>query len=82
MLRFALVLLLVFAVLVFFRLLRVALERLRARSAARPPAVDAEMVRDPVCGAWVDPRLALAAWTSGRRVGVCSEACRRAIEAS
>ena len=39
------------------------------------------MVRDPVCGTWIDRRLALAGMRAGRSVPVCSEKCRRALEA-
>lgn len=40
-----------------------------------------EMVRDPVCGAWIDRRLAVAAQRGAEAVAVCSEKCRRELEA-
>ena len=40
------------------------------------------MVRDPVCGTWIDRRLALPAQRGGEAVAVCSEKCRRALEAA
>jgi len=47
-----------------------------------PPALESEMVRDPVCGTWLDPRLALTARRGGETVSVCSEDCRRQLEAA
>jgi hypothetical protein len=49
------------------------------REAAR--VRDGEMVRDPVCGTWVDRRLAVPARRAGEIVPVCSEACRASVEA-
>jgi hypothetical protein len=39
------------------------------------------MARDPVCGSWFDRRLAVLGQHAGRRIEVCSEECRRALEA-
>jgi len=39
------------------------------------------MVRDPVCGTWLDRRLAVAARRGAETVSVCSENCRRRLEA-
>ncbi len=51
------------------------------RRQARPGgAREAEMVRDPVCGTWIDRSLALAARKGGEFVPVCSEQCRSAVE--
>jgi YHS domain-containing protein len=48
---------------------------------SRPPALEGEMVRDPVCGTWLDRRLAVAARRGGETVSVCSDDCRRRLEA-
>jgi hypothetical protein len=44
--------------------------------------LEGEMVRDPVCGTWLDRRLAVAARRGAETVPVCSEDCRRRLEAS
>ncbi len=81
MLRVAAFLLVLFAALLVLRALRVFLERLLARARPRrASAVEGEMVRDPVCGVWIDRRLAIPAGPDGLRTAVCSEACRRALE--
>jgi hypothetical protein len=41
---------------------------------------EAEMVRDPVCGTWIDRGLALVARNGDEFVHVCSEECRSAVE--
>jgi hypothetical protein len=41
-----------------------------------------EMVRDPVCGTWIDRRLALPARRGAETIAVCSEQCRRSLEAA
>lgn len=82
MLRIAILLFVVFAVLLVLRALRVFAATYFPRSGAgRPPdAIEGEMVRDPVCGTWIDRRLALAARSSGEWVPVCSEKCRTEAE--
>ncbi len=51
------------------------------RPASGPPAArQAEMVRDPVCGTWIDRSIALSGRQGGVIVPVCSEKCRRALE--
>ena len=40
------------------------------------------MVRDPVCGTWVDRRLAVMGQRDGQPVAVCSDQCRLRLEAS
>ena len=41
------------------------------------------MVRDPVCGTWIDRRLALpVVRRGGETLSVCSETCRRSLEAA
>jgi hypothetical protein len=45
-----------------------------------PGAIEGEMVRDPICGTWIDRRLALAAKSSGEWIPVCSEECRTLAE--
>lgn len=46
----------------------------------RPDAIEGEMVRDPVCGTWIDRQLALAARNGEEWVPVCSEQCRQRLE--
>lgn len=74
---------LLFLALALWRALRLVLSRLLAGRAPvrRPPAVEREMVRDPVCGAWIDRRAAVAGLRGQEPVEVCSEKCRRALEA-
>lgn len=79
MIRFALVLVLVFLVLAVLRIARLLLASQRTGRAPAHP-VENEMVRDPICGTWIDRRLALAGTRSGITVPVCSEKCRRALE--
>jgi hypothetical protein len=77
--RFALVLLLVFLVLGLLRAARILFAtRKTAHSSPRP--IEGEMVRDPICGTWIDRRLAVAGTRGGVAVPVCSERCRRALE--
>ncbi|HSS43826.1 MAG TPA: hypothetical protein VLO07_00680 [Thermoanaerobaculia bacterium] len=45
------------------------------------PGMESEMVRDPVCGTWIDRRLALTGRRGAERVPVCSETCRGRLEA-
>jgi uncharacterized protein len=82
--RVVLLLFLVFAVLLALRFLRVVAESfLRGRQGnGRPPRTieGEEMVRDPVCGTWIDRRLALAARSAGEWVPVCSEKCRARLQ--
>lgn len=80
MTRVALFLALVF---LFLGLLRAARQwlapRRTGRAGTRPK--EAEMVRDPVCGTWIDRRLALTGRQRGQAVPVCSEKCRNLLEA-
>jgi YHS domain-containing protein len=84
------VVLLVFALFLFLtvlRGLRIFLHACFRGGRARPSARDGrareeEMVRDPVCGTWIDRRLALPARQGGQTVAVCSEQCRRSLEAA
>lgn len=48
------------------------------RSRVRSPR-SMPLVRDPVCGAYVEPSRALAARTGGKIHYFCSEDCRRAF---
>jgi hypothetical protein len=81
--------LLVFALFLFLMVLRglriflaAVLRRPGGGGTARPRGTrDGEMVRDPVCGTWVDRRLALSGRRGAETVPVCSEACRKALEA-
>jgi len=79
--RAVLVLVAVFAILLLLRALRLLAAQWLGASRRRPPAIEGEMARDPICGAWFDRRLAVTARQAGRPVEVCSEACRRRLEA-
>jgi hypothetical protein len=84
MARVALFLFLLFAILFALRALRLLFA---ARGGPRPesgggPAIDGEMVRDPVCGTWIDRRIALAGRRGEHWLPVCSEKCRKALESS
>jgi hypothetical protein len=74
-----------FAFLVVLRGLRIFFEAVRRSGGSTrrsaPPPREADMIRDPVCGTWIDRRLAVPARRAGETVAVCSESCRRAIEA-
>lgn len=86
MARLFLVLFVLFLLLTVLRGLRIFLraflrDTARPRPAGGPPAVrQAEMVRDPVCGTWIDRSIALSAHRGGAVVPVCSEECRRTLE--
>jgi hypothetical protein len=75
-----------FSILVVLRGLRFFFEAVRRHSA--PPrrkssAVrEGDMVRDPVCGTWIDRGLALPARRGDETIPVCSEGCRRSLEAA
>jgi hypothetical protein len=84
MLRFALILVLFFVALGLLRVIRGLLVSVLGGGApgAGPRQVSGqEMVRDPICGAWIDRRLALTGRRGGELVPVCSEKCRLALEA-
>jgi hypothetical protein len=78
--RLALLLFLVFAALLVLRALRLLLAAFFSartrRSDGSPASIEGEMVRDPICGTWIDRRLALAARSGEGWVPVCSEECR------
>lgn len=83
MLRLVLLLLVVFFLLLVLRGLRllwVSLVAPHTRVPAPPPAVEGEMVRDPVCGTWIDRSLALAGRRGQDWIPVCSEKCRKRLE--
>ena len=87
--RFILYVVLVFMFLTVLRGLRIFLAAFLGRPNVAPGRSprqaarvrDGEMVRDPVCGTWVDRRLAVPARRAGEIVPVCSEACRASLEA-
>jgi hypothetical protein len=74
-----------FAMLVVIRGLRIFFEAVRRSGTlgrrASPPR-EGDMVRDPVCGTWIDRRLALPARRGDETIPVCSERCRRSLEAA
>ncbi len=84
------VVLLVFALfmlLTVLRGLRIFFRAFRSSAGAfprqRPPAPREEvMVRDPVCGTWIDRKLALPAQRGGETIAVCSRECQRSLEAA
>jgi hypothetical protein len=78
MIRVAIFLVVLFLVLFVARVLRLWLGLiLRTR---RTRTLEGEMVRDPVCGVWIDRRLAVEAAARNGTVPVCSEACRIALQ--
>jgi hypothetical protein len=85
MARLVLVLFAVFLLLTVLRGLRIFLAaflRQPGTGGARPGVAKAgEMIRDPVCGTWIDRRLAVAGRRGEEMVPVCSEQCRAALEA-
>lgn len=87
MARLALAAFVVFMFLTVLRGLRIFwnafFRRPRPDADARGRGVrEAEMVRDPVCGTWIDRELALPASRGGETVPVCSERCRNLLEAA
>ena len=84
MFRIVVLIFIVLVVLLVLRVLRVFAAAYFSRpGAGKPPgAVEGEMVRDPICGTWIDRRLALAAKSSGQWVPVCSEKCRASAESA
>lgn len=85
MLKIVLFLVVLFLALWALRALRLLLASLFAgvrRARGTPARVEGEMVRDPVCGVWIDRRLALPAGTGPHAALVCSPECRRARERS
>jgi len=84
MARVLLALFVVFMLLTVLRGLRIFLRAFlqdATRPKPGPPSVrQAEMVRDPVCGTWIDRSIALSGRRGGDVVPVCSEKCRRALE--
>jgi hypothetical protein len=79
MIRFVLILLAIFCFLTVLRGLRIFF-RAVFRHAAAAPKREEEMVRDPVCGTWIDRRLALSGRRGNEIVSVCSAECRHAWE--
>jgi len=84
--KVVLYLLVLFFLLTVLRGLRIFFHAVFPRGVPRPggsrqPVLEGEMVRDPVCGTWLDRRLAVAAQRGSETVPVCSEDCRRRLEA-
>lgn len=82
--RLVAALLLAFLILMALRALRLALAgpRRPAGSGGDRPLVEGDMTRDPICGAFVDPRAGFAVRRAGQTVLVCSEKCRARLEGS
>lgn len=59
------------------RLVRGVAQGLQAPAAPKRPAAQ-PLVRDPVCGTFVVPSVALSAGSGAQARYFCSEACRRA----
>ncbi len=84
MLRLLLLVALLFALLLVLRALRilfVLVSARRGRPGGSSPIEEGEMVRDPICGTWIDRRLALPGRRGGEWIPVCSEKCRNQLEA-
>ena len=81
MARIALVLLLLFLALLALRVLRFVIDRARGSGRESRPALQ-EMVRDPICGIWIDRRIAISGRRAGQWLPVCSEKCRKALESA
>ena len=85
MLRIVLVVFAVFLLLTVLRGLRIFLAaflRQPGSGAARPGVTRAgEMIRDPICGTWIDRRLAVPGRRGDEIIPVCSEQCKTALEA-
>jgi hypothetical protein len=83
--RLVLFVVVLFMLLTVLRGLRIFLRAfLRPASQAAAPRAEgpreAEMVRDPVCGTWIDRGLAVTARRAGQDVAVCSDDCRKRLE--
>lgn len=82
MIRFAIVLVAIFLFLGIVKALRLLLVGASASARRKTGgAPEAEMIRDPVCGTWIDRRLAVFGRRGGETVPVCSDTCRRTLEA-
>lgn len=82
MIRVALFLIAVFLFFGIVKLVRLFLVGAPgARRGAAPRSREGEMIRDPVCGTWIDRRLAVLGRRGGEAVPVCSDSCRRRLEA-
>lgn len=82
-------LLFLFALFLFLTVLRglriffAAVFRPQGSRAARSGGTrEAEMVRDPVCGTWIDRGIAVLGKKGAETVPVCSEQCRQRLEAA
>ena len=85
MARVVLLVFALFAILVVLRGLRIFFEAVRRHATPAPrksAAREADMVRDPICGTWIDRGLALPARRGDETIPVCSEGCRRSLEAA
>lgn len=82
--RIVLFLFVLFLLLTVLRGLRIFLQAFLRSTHAPTPRREAprpaEMVRDPVCGTWIDRGIALTVRRGAETVPVCSEECRRALE--
>jgi hypothetical protein len=86
MLRLVLFVFLLFLFLTVLRGLRIFFAAFLGRPAPgggqrRAAPLEGEMVRDPICGTWIDRRLALPTRQGAEMVPVCSEKCRKLLEA-
>ena len=82
MIRLFLLLLAVAFFLTVLRGLRIFFRAVFQRPEARPTVArtrEAEMVRDPVCGRWIDRRLAIPSRHGAETISVCSEECGAAL---
>ena len=81
---FLVVLFLFLTVLRGLRIFFAAVFRSQGRAGAPRPGGtrEAEMVRDPVCGTWIDRGLAVLVRKGADTVPVCSDECRRRLQAA
>jgi YHS domain-containing protein len=66
----------------FWRLVDGILEAAGGTSRARAKTPGIKLVRDPVCGTYVTPGVALSLHSRGRTYHFCSERCRSQFQSS
>jgi YHS domain-containing protein len=71
------ILLMAFAVWIFRRLLMAFQTPKRAGSPKNTNGADKTMVKDPVCGMYMDSRLAIRLENQSEAIFFCSEECRK-----
>jgi YHS domain-containing protein len=64
----------------FWRVVDGILEAAGGTSRARPRSPAVKLVKDPVCGTYVDPGRAVSLQVRGQTHHFCSEACRTSFQ--